>query len=135
MSQGRDVAALLARILLVILFVKSGSGKLGGFDGTVAAIASKGILLPQVAAIITIVIELGGSLMLVIGWKARWAALLLFLWLIPTTVLFHNFWASPPDQYVSQQTNFLKNLAIMGGMLMVYAFGPGRLAADREAPA
>lgn len=135
MSQGRDVAALLARILLAIIFIKAGYDKIGGFDGTVAAIAGQGIPLPKVAAILTILIELGGGLLLVIGWKTRWVGLIFFLWLIPTTVLFHNFWASPPDEYVSQQTNFLKNLAIMGGMLMVYAFGPGRLAADREAAA
>ena len=71
-------------------------------------------------------IELGGGLLLLVGWKARWAALLIFLWLIPTTLLFHNFWAVPPEQYMNQQNHFLKNVAIMGGMLMVWAFGPGR---------
>ena len=131
----RDVAALLARILLAVIFIKSGFGKIGGFEGTVAAIASKGVPLPQVAAVITILVELGGGLLLVFGLKARWVALLIFLWLIPTTLLFHNFWAVPPDQYQSQQTNVLKNVAIMGGMLMVFAFGPGRIAIDRELPA
>ena len=83
MDQTRDVAALLGRILLAIIFIKSGFGKIGGFEGTVAAIASKGIPLPQVAAAITIAIELGGGLLLLVGWKARWAALLIFLFAYP----------------------------------------------------
>jgi putative oxidoreductase len=135
MTQTGDVAALLARILLAVIFIKSGFGKIGGFEGTVAAIASKGVPLPQVAAVVTILIELGGGLLLVFGLKARWAALLIFLWLIPSTLLFHDFWAVPAEQYRNQQTNFLKNVAIMGGMLMVFAFGPGRIAFDREPPA
>ena len=133
MTQTRDVAALLGRILLAIIFIKAGWGKIPGFEGTVGAIASKGIPLPQVAAAITVALELGGGILLVLGWKARWVALAFFLWLIPTTFLFHPFWAVPPEQYVAQQSNFLKNVAIMGGMLMVFAFGPGRLAIDREA--
>jgi len=133
MTSGRDFAALIARILLAVIFVISGYGKIGGFDGIAAAIASKGVPLPQVAAAITILVELGGGILLVLGWKTRWVALIFFLWLIPTTVLFHDFWASPPDQYEAQHINFMKNLAIMGGMLMVYAFGPGRLSIDRDA--
>jgi putative oxidoreductase len=132
MDQTRDVAALLARILLAIIFIKSGFGKIGGFENVVAAIGGKGIPLPQVAAAITIAIELLGGLLLLVGWKARWAALLIFLWLIPTTLLFHNFWAVPPEQYMNQQNHFLKNVAIMGGLLMVWAFGPGRLSIGRD---
>ena len=132
MTQTRDVAALIGRILLAIIFIKAGWGKIPGFENTVGAIASKGIPLPQVAAAITVALELGGGILLVLGWKTRWVALAFFLWLIPTTLLFHAFWAVPPDQYVAQQNNFLKNVAIMGGMLMVFAFGPGRLALDRE---
>jgi len=135
MDRNREWVALFARVLLAIIFIKSGFGKLVGFEGTVAAIASKGVPLPQIAAIITVVLELGGGLLLVLGWKARWVALAFVVWLIPTTFLFHNFWAASPDQYMNQQNNFLKNIAIMGGMLMVYAFGPGRPALDREAHA
>jgi len=132
MSPGRDFLALIARILLAVVFIVSGYGKIGGFDGTVAAIAGKGIPLPQVAAAITILIELGGGILLVLGWKTRWLGLIFFLWLIPTTALFHDFWAAPPDQHMAQQIHFMKNLAIMGGMLMVYAFGPGRLSIDGD---
>lgn len=132
MNTNRDIAALVARILLSVMFIYSGFGKIGGFDGLVGYIASKGMPLPQLMAIGAILVELGGGLLLLVGFKARWAALAFFLFLIPTTVIFHNFWSAPPEQVMAQQTNFLKNVTIMGGMLMVWAFGPGRLSLDRE---
>ncbi|MCC7326790.1 MAG: DoxX family protein [Burkholderiales bacterium] len=132
MNTNRDVAALVARILLSAMFIYAGFGKITGFDGLVGYIASKGIPLPQLMAIGAILVELGGGLLLLVGFKARWAALAFFLFLIPVTVIFHDFWTAPPEQVMAQQTNFLKNVTIMGGMLMVWAFGPGRLALDRD---
>lgn len=131
----RDLAALVGRILLAVIFIYAGFGKITAFAGTAGAIASKGMPLPELLTACTIAIELGGGLLLLLGWKARWAALAIFLFLIPTTLLFHDFWASPPEQVVAQRTNFLKNLAIMGGMLMVWTLGPGRYALAREASA
>lgn len=133
MTSQRDFAALVGRALLAVIFIYSGFGKITGFAGTAGAIASKGLPMPEILTAITIAIELGGGLLLLLGWKARWAALAIFLFLIPTTLLFHNFWASPPEQVVAQRTNFLKNLAIMGGMLMVWALGPGGYALDSSA--
>lgn len=132
MNTNRDVAALVARILLSVMFIYSGFGKIAGFDGLVGYIASKGMPLPQLMAIGAIMVELGGGLLLLVGFKARWAALAFFLFLIPTTLIFHNFWAAPAAQAMAEQTNFLKNVTIMGGMLMVWAFGPGRLSLDRD---
>ena len=133
MTPAKDAVALVARVLLAAMFVIAGFGKIGGFEGTAGYIASKGLPLPQLGAAIAIVVELAGGILLIVGWKARWAALLIFLWLIPTTLMFHNFWAAPPEQYMNQQNHFLKNVAIMGGLLMVWAFGPGRLSIGREA--
>lgn len=133
MTPQRDFAALVARVLLSVIFIYSGFGKITAFAGTAGAIAGKGLPMPELLTACTIAIELGGGLLLLLGWKARWAALAIFLFLIPTTLVFHNFWASPPEQPVAQRTNFLKNLAIMGGMLMVWAFGPGRYALDSSA--
>jgi putative oxidoreductase len=132
MNTNRDISALVARILLTLMFIYSGFGKLTGFDGTVGYIASKGLPVPQLMAIGAILIELGAGLLLLVGYKARWAALAIFVFLIPTTLIFHNFWASPAAEFEMQQINFMKNVAIMGGMLMVWAFGPGRFALDRE---
>ena len=128
----RDGAILLGRILLAVLFISSGWGKLtGGFDGTVHAIAGKGLPFAEVLAAITVAIELAGGLALLLGWKARWAALLLALFLIVITPIMHNFWGAAPAQVTMQKVNFMKNLSILGGMLAVYAFGPGRYSLDR----
>ena len=130
MDKLRDPALLLARILLALIFIGSGFGKIMGFTGTAAYMASHGLPMANVLLVPTIAIELGGGLMLAIGYKARCAALAIFLFLIPATLIFHAFWQAPPDQVMAQATNFEKNLGIMGGMLYVACFGPGRLSAD-----
>ena len=127
-----DAAALLGRILLAVLFLKSGWGKIGGFDATAAMMASKGLPMASVLLVVTIALELGGGLALVVGYKTRWVALALALWLIPVTLAFHNFWAVPPEQVQNQSIHFFKNVSILGGMLMVFAFGPGRYSLDRS---
>ena len=132
MNTNRDVAALVGRILLALIFIMAGWSKIKGFDGTVGGIASKGMPMPQLMAIGAIVVELGGGLLLAAGLKARWAALAIFLFLIPATAFFHNFWAMTGEEQMRNQGQFMKNIAIMGGMLMVWAFGPGRISFDRE---
>jgi len=126
---------LVGRILIALIFLLSGFGKLTGFAGTAGYMASKmpvsGTLI-DLLLVITIIVELGGSLALVLGFKARIAALVLFLWMIPVTLIFHNFWAAPADQAMIQQIMFLKNLAIMGGMLLIMANGPGPLSVDKK---
>ena len=127
-----NTAALVGRILLAILFITSGWGKIGGFDGTAAYMTAKGLPMAQVLLPLTILLELGGGILLVVGFKARWAALALFLFLIPTTLIFHAFWGIDPKEAGMQQINFLKNVSIAGGMLMVFAFGPGAYSLDRK---
>ncbi len=123
---------LVGRILMAVIFVISGAGKVGNFSGTAAAIAGKGVPLADVALVITIIVELGGAAMLILGWKVRFAAGVMFLWMIPVTLLFHNFWAVPADQQMIMQIMFLKNLAMMGGFLYVMAFGAGPYSLDRK---
>jgi putative oxidoreductase len=127
-----NTAALVGRLLLAALFIVAGYGKIGGFAGTAGYIASKGLPMPQVLAALTLALELGGGILLAIGFKTRWVALAFFLWLIPTTFIFHQFWGIDAAQASTQQTQFLKNLAIMGGMLYVFAFGPGAYSVDRR---
>ncbi len=126
-----NVLALVGRILLAAIFIISGFGKITGWDGTAAYMASKGLPMVPALLALTIAIELGGGILLAIGYKARWAALAIFLFTIPVTLVFHNFWAADAAQVQMQQINFLKNLAIMGGMLMVVAFGPGTYSVDK----
>jgi putative oxidoreductase len=131
MRNQTDALALVGRILLGSIFVLSGFQKLMGYSGVVASISGKGLPMPEVLAVLTIVIELGAGLLLVVGWKARWAALLLFLFIIPVSLVFHNFWTMEGAQAAMNKIQFLKNVAIMGGMLMVAAFGPGRYSLDK----
>jgi putative oxidoreductase len=126
-----NAAALVGRILLAALFIKSGFGKIGGFEGTVGYIASKGLPLPQLGAIIAILVELGGGILLAIGFKARWTALVMALFTLVAGVFFHNYWAVEAAQRMGQEINFWKNISIAGGMLMVFAFGPGRYSVDK----
>lgn len=118
---------LIGRIMLALIFILAGWNKIGGFEGTAGYMASKGLPLPEVLLVLTIIIELGGGILLLIGWQARWAALAIFLFLIPVTLIFHPFWANP-DEFNA----FFKNLAIMGGMLYVVSYGPGPLSPDKS---
>jgi putative oxidoreductase len=131
MKERSDGMALVGRILLASLFIWSGWGKLNDFVGTAGFIGSQGLPMPQVLAAIAIAVELGGGVLLLIGLKARWVALALVVFLIVITPIFHNFWDAPAAEAQMQEINFLKNVAIMGGIFMVAAFGPGRLSIDR----
>jgi putative oxidoreductase len=122
--------ALVGRILLAAMFVLSGWGKIGGFSGTAGYIASHGLPFAELLTALTIALELGGGILLIVGYKARWVALLFFLWLIPTTFIFHRFWGIDPAQAQGQMINFEKNVSIMGAMLLVFAFGPGAYSVD-----
>jgi putative oxidoreductase len=121
----KQYAPLVGRALLSSIFIISGWGKITGFSGTAAYMASKGMPIPDVLLVAAIIIELGGGLMVLLGWKARWAALAIFLFVIPTTLIFHAFWAVDAAQVQNQMINFMKNLAIMGGLLYVMAYGSG----------
>ena len=126
----QDAATLLGRILLAWLFIPAGWAKIGGFAGTVGYIASKGVPMPEVAAALAIAIELGLGILLLIGWQARWAALGLAIFVAVITPIFHAFWAVPEAQVMMQKQAFWKNLAVVGGLLFVHAFGPGGWSLD-----
>lgn len=123
---------LVGRILLAVIFLLSGYGKITGFEGTVGYIASKGLPLAQLGAIGAIIVELCGGIMLVIGWKARWAAIALFVFTALAAFIFHNYWAAPADQVQNQMINFLKNISMMGGLLYVAVYGSGPLSVECE---
>ena len=122
--------ALIGRILLAILFITSGFGKIAGFEGTAGYIASKGLPMASVVAALTIVVELGGGLALLFGFFTRWAALALAVFTVLAGLIFHAYWAVPADQVMNMTIHFWKNISIAGGMLMVAAFGPGSISVD-----
>jgi putative oxidoreductase len=131
-TNAQDVAALVGRLLLAALFIPSGFSKLTGFAGTVGYIASKGLPLPEVGAAIAVAVELGVGILFAIGFKARWMALILAVFTLAAGILFHNYWAADAAQKMMQSINFWKNVAITGGFLMAFAFGPGRYSLDRK---
>ena len=129
MHRAADVADLVARIALALLFVFSGADKL--FLHTANNVQyMQAVGLPLAGALVypTGLVELGGAILLAIGYHARLAAAVLALFTVAATLLFHNFWAAPADQAVLQMIMFMKNLAIVGGLLLVVVHGNGRLA-------
>src|SRR5687767_5200177 len=92
---------------------------------TKGAIASTGLPMVPVLYVLAIIFELVGALSVLFGIKARWGATILIVFTFAAGMLFHNFWASPPAEMQMQLVNFLKNLAIIGGLLTLFAFGPG----------
>jgi len=120
------------RVLIALIFVMSGFSKLTGFEGTVGYIASKGLPMPQLLAAAAAAIELGGGIALLLGFKARWAAAALFSFTALAALLFHNFWAVPPEQAQNQMIHFMKNLAMMGGLLYVVTYGSGPFSVRPE---
>ena len=122
--------SLIGRILMAALFLPAGISKISGFAGTAGYIASKGAPLPEIAAILAIVVEIGGGLALIFGYRTRIAAITLAGFTLVASVMFHNFWALPPEQQMMQQLMFMKNIAVVGGLLTLAAWGAGRISVD-----
>lgn len=125
-----DGAALVGRIALALIFLWSGYGKLANIAGTVGYMNAYHLPMANVLVWPAALLELIGGLMLLAGWKARWAALALAAFSIVSALIFHNFWAAPPEQALNQTIHFMKNIAILGGLLQVFAFGAGRYAIE-----
>ena len=126
-------APLIGRLCLAAIFVHSGLDKILNYAATENAMMARGVPGAAVLLVPAIAFELAGSLMLVLGWKARWGALLLIAFTVPATLYFHNFWDYPQAQFGSQLNHFLKNVAIVGALLMVLGLGSGPLSLDRPA--
>ena len=130
LSSMQNPLSLIGRALLALLFIPAGFAKLTGFAGTVAYIASKGVPFPELAAAAAVGVELGLGILLLVGWQARWAALGLAFFTVVVTFIFHAFCAVPADQVMQQQQAFFKNIAVVGGLLTVAAWGPGSWSFD-----
>jgi putative oxidoreductase len=126
---------LAGRILMSVLFLVSGFFKVGAYSQMVGYAASKGVPLAGVAVACAAVLELAGGLAILIGFQTRIAAWLLFLYLIPTTFYFHNFWAMQGMEQQDNMVHLLKNVAIMGGLVILAANGPGPYSIDSRAKA
>nr|SPS06658.1 Inner membrane protein YqjF [Candidatus Nitrotoga fabula] len=130
MNQLSNPLALVARILMAAMFVMAGFSKIGGFEGTVGYIASKGLPLASVVAVLTIILEIAGGLAIMVGYKARIAAFLLGGFTLLAALIFHNFWAAPAEQAFVQNMLFMKNISIAGGLFLLAALGSGSCSID-----
>jgi putative oxidoreductase len=124
--------ALAARVLMALLFVPAGFSKIAGFAGTAGYIGSMGLPLPELGAVIAIVVELGLGLALLVGFQTRIAALVIAVFTVAAGVIFHAYWSMPAEQVMINQIMFMKNIAIAGGLLALVAFGPGKLSLDAK---
>ena len=129
-NTAQDTLSLVGRALVAWLFIPAGFGKIAGFAGVAGYIASQGVPFPELCAAIAIAAELGLGLLMLVGWQARWAALGLAIFLAVITPIFHNYWAVPEAQQMMQKQAFDKNLAVLGGLLVLTAFGAGRWSLD-----
>ena len=123
---------LLARLFIAALFLVAGTRKLLTYAATVGYFTKLGFPAPDVIAVVAIAIELGAGLMLATGWRTRWAAWLLVVFVAVATAMAHRFWQFEPAQFANQLNHFQKNIAIIGGLIFVATFGPGRMALDKS---
>jgi putative oxidoreductase len=127
-----DALLLIGRILLGWLFLTTAWGKLfGGIDGFAGYLRALKVPAPEFWAWIGAIVEFVVGVTLILGLGTRYAALLCVLFLIVATALAHRYWEYPPAQMGAQKTNFLKNLAILGGALFLFVSGGGRFSIDR----
>ena len=124
---------LIGRLLFVALFLPAGISKLTGFAGTVGYISSVGLPLPTLGAALALAVEILGSLALLVGFQTRIAALVLAVFTLVASVVFHAFWGAAPDQAFVQQLLFFKNIAVVGGLLVLAAQGAGDWSLDARA--
>lgn len=131
MSKSLQNSLLLAsRLLFVAFFLPAGIGKLTGFSGTVGYIASAGLPLPSLGAILALSVEILGSLALLAGLQTRFAALILAVFTLAASVFFHAYWAVPAEQAFVTQLLFFKNIGVVGGLLALAANGAGAWSLD-----
>jgi putative oxidoreductase len=132
MNSANDITTLAGRILIAVIFLISGFFKVGGYAQLVGYATALHLPMPGVAIAAAAAVELACGLAILAGFKTRFVAWLLFLYLIPVTYVFHNFWAVQGQEQQTQMVNFLKNIAIMGGLLVLSVNGAGAYSADAK---
>jgi putative oxidoreductase len=125
-----SIVPLAGRLLISTIFIFSGLSKFAAHAAMAGYAASKGLPAPDLAIWLAAAVELFCGLAILLGFQAKIAAWLLFLYLIPTSVVFHNFWAMQGMDKMDNQAHFFKNVAVMGGLLFVATFGAGGYSID-----
>ncbi|MGF6638979.1 DoxX family protein [Paraburkholderia sp. MM6662-R1] len=128
----KDFVVLVARILLMVLFVMFGWSKLTGFAGTVAYMTSIGAPVPALSAVIAVVMELVVGVALLVGFFTRPLALLLAVYTLGTAIIGHHYWNMTGAMQYDNMIHFYKNIGIIGGLLLLCVTGPGKYSFDRR---
>lgn len=131
-GQSRHFLLLIARIAIMVLFIIFGFPKMTGFSGTVQYMASSGVPLPTLSAIVAIIMEVPAAILIVLGFFTRPLALLFVLYTLGTAVLGHPYWTMSGDAVVPNMINFYKNISIAGGFILLAITGPGAISIDRR---
>jgi putative oxidoreductase len=126
----QDEVILIARILLMAIFLISGWGKLTNYEGAVAYMAETGVPLPPIAAIIAIVMEFFVGMIIVVGLYTRPLAIVLALYALATAFIGHHYWSMTGAVQADNMIHFYKNISILGGLLLLYVTGAGKYSID-----
>lgn len=132
MSNFNRTGLLVARVLLVLVFLLAGLNKLMNYGATAEDIAAHGVPLAAIATPLAILFELGGAILVVIGYRTREAALALILFTVLATLFYHRFWEMSGQEQMINMIMFLKNLGLIGGLMMLWHLGPGELSLDAK---
>jgi len=127
-NSSKSIAPLIGRMLISWIFLYSSVGQVTEFSLNVSHVAAAGMPFPPLAIATSIVIQFFGGLALLLGFKGKITGWVLFLFLIPTTLVLHKFWGAAPRP--GQEIQFFKNMGIMGGLLFVGTFGAGAYSID-----
>ena len=130
MNTYQSALNLIGRLLIVALFLPAGLGKITGLEGTLGYFASLGIPAPVFALVATIVIEVLGSIALIVGFQTRIVAVIMAIFTLAAAVTGHAYWAAPADAAFIAQLLFFKNIAVMGGLLVLASAGAGSFSID-----
>ncbi|HET6789347.1 MAG TPA: DoxX family protein [Aquabacterium sp.] len=122
--------SFVSRALVALLFIPSGISKITGFSGTVAYITANNVPMPEAAAVIAILVELGLGVLLLVGYQTRWVALAMFFYVLVLPFIFHAYWSAPPARLTIERIMFYKDLAIAGGLLAFATWGAGAWSID-----
>ena len=128
----KQYGPLMGRMLLSAFFIISGIHKARLFESAAAFMASQGLMMPEALLVVAIAIEVGCGLLILVGWQARWAAMLIFIYLIPVTLFFHPYWTFEGQAGMYHFHSFFRNVTIMGGMMYVMVHGSGALSLDEK---
>lgn len=123
-------AAPIGRLLFALIFVLSAAGKFADWQGTVQMMTDKGLPSVEILLSIAVALEVIGGVSVIIGLYARLGAFALLAFLIPVSVIMHNFWTLEGADRMNQMINFMKNVSMMGGAILIMALGAGPISID-----